>query len=107
MKNRKKWMLIVIGFLLLCSTGLVTLLNISDSDKKAKGNMIVRKATPQEIENAKTAKYVDEIATKFGEFLLMPEAPVPSEGVVYNLSDINKNTKMVIIGDKKFLKTDE
>lgn len=107
MNNRKKLVLIVIGVLLLGFAGLAALLNISDTDKKAKGNMIVRKATPQEIENAKTAKYVDEIATEFGKFLFMPEAPVPSEGVVYNLSDINKNTKMVIIGDKKFMKTND
>ena len=65
------------------------------------------KATPEETKTAETAKYVDAIATKFGTFRYTADEPTPSEGVIYDLSDINKNTKMVIISHKKFIKTDE
>ncbi|MBS5909576.1 MAG: hypothetical protein E7L01_00540 [Paenibacillus macerans] len=107
MRNRKKVVLITIAASLVCAVVLLALLNISDTGNKTKGNMIVRKATPEEIGNAKTAKYVDGITTKFGDFEYTPDAPVPSEGVVYNLGDIRKDTKMVIIGEKKFLKVEE
>ncbi|MGG6313981.1 hypothetical protein [Paenibacillus macerans] len=104
MRIRKKVVFIATAALLVCAVGLVALLNIADTSNKTKGNMIVRKATPEEIENAKTAKYVDGITTKFGDFEYTPDAPVPSDGVVYDLGDIRKDTKMVIIGEKKFLK---
>lgn len=89
MSHRKKWFLIAFAALLICSAGITSLFITSNSDKRPKGNMIVRKATPEEIKNAETAKYVDAIVTKFGTFRYTADEPIPSEGVVYDLSDIN------------------
>ncbi|GIO35500.1 hypothetical protein J41TS12_03610 [Paenibacillus antibioticophila] len=107
MKNRNKAVWITMAIILLCAIGFLAILNFTDQDNTAKDNMNIRKATPEEIENARTAKYVDGITTKFGSFEYTPDASIPSEGVVYDLGDIRKDTKMVIIGEKKFLKVEE
>lgn len=107
MNNAKKIVLIAVFALLVGFAGVQVFQIISDDDDNNKNIGIVRKATPKEIEDARTAKDVDGITTKYGEFHYEPEASIPSEGVVYSLDEIRKSTKMVIIGSRKYLKVSE
>ncbi|MBG9794166.1 hypothetical protein ABD76_17305 [Paenibacillus dendritiformis] len=70
-------------------------------------NSYVRKATPEELEDDKSFHYIKTIGTKHGNFRLVEsEEKLPADGIVYNTSDIDKHTKMVIINDRKYIRVD-
>lgn len=70
-------------------------------------NSYVRKATPEEIEDAESFRYVKTIGTKYGNFRLVEsEKKLPEDGIVYSTKDIDKYTKMVIINDRKYIRVD-
>ncbi|BFH11280.1 hypothetical protein WJ0W_006109 [Paenibacillus melissococcoides] len=64
----------------------------------------VRNATSEELEDAKTFRNVKVIAAKHGNFQLAePGNELPSDGIVYNMDDINKHTNIVILNERKYV----
>ncbi|MDR0268671.1 hypothetical protein [Paenibacillus sp.] len=102
MKKRRNLLIVVVCTLFLIGSGIIAWPFVEDAmDKGQASNPRYRKLN--EAERQELLDTVDAIQSKYGTFKrTTTEQPLPDDGVVYDIQDINKDTKVVFKDGRRF-----